>query len=74
MMWRRKLTILVFGPFFHADWYRSVYQSKKKFVVNMQWTDWDIIEKEKNNCLDFTEVITACEHHGIKYVMELKYD
>jgi hypothetical protein len=38
-MWRRKLTILVFGPFFHADWYHSVYQSKKKFVVNMQWTD-----------------------------------
>jgi hypothetical protein len=31
-------------------------------------------QKEKNNCLAFTEVIAACEHHGIKDVMELKYD
>jgi hypothetical protein len=35
MMWRRKCTILIFGPFFHADWYNSVYQSKKKPIVNM---------------------------------------
>jgi hypothetical protein len=51
-----------------------VYQSKKKLVFNMQWADWDFIEKEKNNCLAFIEVIAACEHHGIKDVMELKYD
>jgi hypothetical protein len=25
-----------FWTFFHAHWYRSVYQSKKKHVVNMQ--------------------------------------
>jgi hypothetical protein len=40
----------------------------------MQWTDWDFIQKEKKNCPAFTEVIVACEHHGIKDVMELKYD
>jgi hypothetical protein len=40
----------------------------------MQWTDRDFIEKEKNNCPAFAEVIAACEHHGIKDVMELKYD
>jgi hypothetical protein len=40
----------------------------------MQWTDWDFIEKEKNNCSAFSEVIVACQHHGIKDVMELKYD
>jgi hypothetical protein len=62
-----------FWTFFHADWYRSVYQSKKKYVVNMQWTDWDFIQKEKNNCSAFAEVIAAYEHHGIKDVMELKY-
>jgi hypothetical protein len=45
-----------------------------KHVVNMQWVDWDFIQKEKNNCPAFTEVIAACEHHGIKYVIELKYD
>jgi hypothetical protein len=72
-MWRRKRTILNFGPF-HEDWYLSVYQSKKKHVVNMQWIDWDFIQKEKNNCPAFAEVIAACEHHGIKDVMELKYD
>jgi hypothetical protein len=32
-----------FWTFFHADWYRSVYQSKKKQVINMQWIDWDFI-------------------------------
>jgi uncharacterized protein YdeI (YjbR/CyaY-like superfamily) len=63
-----------FWTFFLADWYRSVYQSKKKHVVNMQWTDWDFIQKEKNNCPVFAKVIAACEHHGIKDVMELKYD
>jgi hypothetical protein len=51
-----------------------VYQGKKKPVVNMQWTHWDFIEKEKNTCLAFAEVIAACEHHGIKDVMQLKYD
>jgi hypothetical protein len=51
-----------------------VYQSKKKHVVNMQWTDWDFIQKEKNNCPAFAEVIASCEHHRIKDVMELKYD
>jgi hypothetical protein len=40
----------------------------------MQWTDWDFIQKEKNNCPAFTEVIAACEYHGIKDAMELKYD
>jgi hypothetical protein len=65
--------ILIFLPF-HADWYRSVYQSKKKHVVNMQWTDWDFIENEKHNCPAFDKVIAACEHHGIKNVMELQYD
>jgi hypothetical protein len=39
-----------FWTFFHVDWYRSVYQSKKKHVVNMQWSDCDFIQKEKNNC------------------------
>jgi hypothetical protein len=63
-----------FWTSFHADWYRSMYQSKKKHVVNMQWTDWDFIQKVKSNCLAFAEVIAACEHHGIKDVMELKYD
>jgi hypothetical protein len=63
-----------FWTFFHVDWYRSVYQSKKKPVVNMQWTDWDFIEMEKTNCSAFPEVIAACEHHGIKDVMELKSD
>jgi hypothetical protein len=63
-----------FWTFFHADWFRSVYQSKKKPVVNIQWTDWNFIEKEKNNCRDFAKVIVACEYHGIKDVLELKYD
>jgi Cu2+-containing amine oxidase len=40
----------------------------------MQCIDWDSIEKEKNNCPAFTEVIAACEHHGINDIMELKYD
>jgi hypothetical protein len=40
----------------------------------MQWTDWDFIQKEKNNCPAFADVIAACEHHGIKDIMELKYD
>jgi hypothetical protein len=62
-----------FCTFFHADWYRSVYQSKKKSIINMQWTNWDFIQKEKNNCPAFAEVIVACEHHGIKDVMELKH-
>jgi hypothetical protein len=51
-----------------------MYQSKKKLVVNMQWTNWDFIEKEKNNYLAFAEVIATCEHHGIKDGMEPKYD
>jgi hypothetical protein len=63
-----------FGNFFHADWYRSLYQSKKKYVIHMQWIDWDFIQKEKNNCLAFVEVIVVGEHHWIKDVMELKYD
>jgi hypothetical protein len=42
--------------------------------LQLQWTDWDFIEKEKNTCPTFIEVIAACEHHGIKYVIELKYD
>jgi hypothetical protein len=63
-----------FCIFFHTDRYCSVYQSKKKLVVNMQWVDWDFIEKEKNTCPAFVEVIAACEHHGIKDIMELKYD
>jgi hypothetical protein len=63
-----------FWTFFHAYWYRSMYQSKKKSVVNMQWIVWDFIQKEKNNCPAFAEVIAACEPHGIKDVMELKYD
>jgi hypothetical protein len=37
-------------------------------------TNWDFIEKEKNNYPTFAEVIAACEYHGIKDVMELKYD
>jgi hypothetical protein len=28
-----------FWTFFYTDWYRPVYQSKKKHIVNMQWTD-----------------------------------
>jgi hypothetical protein len=63
-----------FWTFFHVDWYRSMYQSKKKAVVNMQWIDWDFIEKEKNTCLAFAEVIAACEHHGIKVVNKLHDD
>jgi fructose-1,6-bisphosphatase len=51
-----------------------MYQSKKKHVVNMQWTNWDFIEMEKNNCPAFAKVIAVCEHQGIKNVMELKYD
>jgi hypothetical protein len=38
----------------------------------MQWTDWDFIQKEKNNCLAFAEVIAACEYHEIRDVIELK--
>jgi hypothetical protein len=34
-----------------------MYQSKKKHVVNMQWIDWDFIQKEKINCPTFAEVI-----------------
>jgi hypothetical protein len=63
-----------FWTFFHADWYCSVYQSKKKYVVNMQLTDCDFMQKEKNNCLALAEVMAAHEHHGIEDVMELKYD
>jgi hypothetical protein len=40
----------------------------------MLWTDWDFIEMEKNTYPAFAEVIAACENHGIKDVMELKYD
>jgi hypothetical protein len=36
-----------FWTFFHADWYCSVYQSKKKYVVNMQLTDCDFMQKEE---------------------------
>jgi hypothetical protein len=32
------------------------------------------MQKEKNNCPALAEVIAAHEHHGIKDVMELKYD
>jgi hypothetical protein len=39
----------------------------------MQWADWDFIQKEKNNCPAFAEVIASYEHHGIKVLMELKY-
>jgi hypothetical protein len=63
-----------FGSFFHADWYCSVYQSKKKSVVNMRWNDWTFIEMEKNTCLPFTDVSATCGHHGIMDVMQLKYD
>jgi hypothetical protein len=63
-----------FLTFFHADWYHFVYQSKKKHVANLQWTDWDFIQQEKSNCPAFAEVIAACEHHGIKDVMEQMYD
>jgi hypothetical protein len=51
-----------------------MYQSKKNHVVNMQCTDWDFIQKEKNNCPAFAKVIATYEHHGIKDVMELKYN
>jgi hypothetical protein len=64
-----------FWTFFYADWYHSVYQSKKS-VVNMQWTDWDFIEKEKNTCPTFAEVISTCGTswdqgcHGTKVQLE----
>jgi hypothetical protein len=62
-----------FWTFFLANWFRSVYQSKKMPTVNMQWTDWDFIQKEEQ-LPAFAEVIATCEHHVIKDVMELKYD
>jgi hypothetical protein len=40
----------------------------------MQWTGWAFIEKEKNTCLVFAEVITSYEHHEINDIMQLKYD
>jgi hypothetical protein len=39
-----------FWSYFHADWYRSVYESKQTPVVSMQWTDWAFLEKHKKDC------------------------
>jgi hypothetical protein len=63
-----------FWSFFQADWYRSVYESKKKPIVSMQWTNWAFIKTEKNTFLSFAEVIATCECHEIKDIMQLKYD
>jgi hypothetical protein len=63
-----------FLTFFHAVGIALCTREKKKPIINMQWTDCDFIEKEKNTCPAFVEAIAACKHHGIKNVMELKYD
>jgi hypothetical protein len=37
-----------FWSYFHADWYRYVYQRKQTPFVLMQWTDWAFMEKNKD--------------------------
>jgi hypothetical protein len=51
--------ILIFGPFSMQIGIILCTRAKKS-VVNMQWTDWDFIEKEKNTCPTFAEVISTC--------------
>jgi hypothetical protein len=76
MMWRRKHTILVFGPFsmqigIALCTRAGAKRSRLSICSGLIGTSF---EKEKNNCVAFTKVIAACEHHGIKDVMELKYE
>jgi hypothetical protein len=50
-----------FWSYFHADWYRSVHESKRTPVVPMQWTDWAFLEKHKKHYPTFRDVIEMCE-------------
>jgi hypothetical protein len=63
-----------FWSYFHADCYRSVYESKQTPMVPMQWTDWAFLEKHKKDCQAFKDVITMCEYHGLKKIMAFQYD
>jgi hypothetical protein len=60
---------LRFWYFFHADWYNSVYESRRNTVVPMQWTDWAFLEKNKKDCPAFRDVIEMFEYHGLKKIM-----
>jgi hypothetical protein len=63
-----------FWSFFHADWYRSMYESKRNPVVLMQWTDWAFLEKNKKDCPTFNDVIDMCKYHGLEKIMTFRYD
>jgi hypothetical protein len=58
-----------FWSYFHADWYRSVYESKQTLAVPMQWIDWAFLEKHKKDCPAFRDVIEMCEYHGLKKII-----
>jgi hypothetical protein len=63
-----------FWSFFHADWYRSVYQPKQTPVVPMQWMDWAFLEKHKKDCQAFKYVIDMCKYHRLEKIMDFRYD
>jgi hypothetical protein len=63
-----------FWSYFHADWYISVYESKRNPVVPMQWTDQTFLEKNRKDCPTFRDVIEMCEYHGLKKIMAFRYD
>jgi hypothetical protein len=63
-----------FWSYFHANWYQSVYESKRTPIVPMQWTDWYFLEKHKKDCPAFRDVIEMCEYHGLKKIMAFQYD
>jgi hypothetical protein len=63
-----------FWSFFHADWYRPANESKQTPMVPMQWTDWAFLEKPKKDCSAFKDVIDMCEYHGLKKIMDFRYD
>jgi hypothetical protein len=54
-----------FWSYFHADWYRSIYESKRNPVVPMQWTNWAFQDKNKKDCPAFKDVIDMCKYHGL---------
>jgi hypothetical protein len=58
-----------FWSYFHADWYRSVYESKRTPAVPMQWTNLAFLEKHKKDCPAFRDVIEMCEYHGLNNIM-----
>jgi hypothetical protein len=45
---RRMCTDQCFWPFFHTDWYRSVYDPKRKLMVETKWVNWEWMATRHN--------------------------